>query len=125
MNRDGRRHLGISELGARPLTIPRKIVVASSITSSKEEEKRKLSSPQARVYVLGTKPIQDHHLRILARGPKFGFEPRLSPAEKLGAARAIARCVPEERSMCLGECVDYFSRDYESTEGPRQVKTCD
>lgn len=55
--------------------------------------------------------LPDRHRRELELGPKFCFEPRLQPVDKVVLARGISRHADEdERSRCVNECVEAFAR---------------
>ncbi|KAH9364845.1 hypothetical protein HPB48_019549 [Haemaphysalis longicornis] len=65
--------------------------------------KEKASPTQGRLQTLGEVQLPEHHLRELELGPKFCFEPRLLPVDKVALARGISRHAPEaERSSYHG-----------------------
>ncbi|KAK8771482.1 hypothetical protein V5799_025274 [Amblyomma americanum] len=68
---------------------------------------------QGRFIDLSDQEIPERHKKVLRMGPKFAFEPRPRPVEKLACSRNIVRLAPEDmRPRCTVDCVDVLERTH-------------
>ncbi|KAH6929321.1 hypothetical protein HPB50_026522 [Hyalomma asiaticum] len=57
--------------------------------------KKKKGRPQGDIRVLGDCSVPEKVRNVLCLGPKFAFEPKVPPAERVALSRSISRFVPE------------------------------
>ncbi|KAH6925274.1 hypothetical protein HPB50_003177 [Hyalomma asiaticum] len=71
--------------------------------------KKKKGRPQGDIRVLGDCSVPENVRNVLCLGPKFAFEPKVPPAERVALSRSISRFVPEgEQARCVSECIEAF-----------------
>ncbi|KAH6946071.1 hypothetical protein HPB50_011466 [Hyalomma asiaticum] len=57
--------------------------------------KKKKGRPQGDIRTLGDCSVPENVWNVLCLGPKFAFEPKVPPAERVALSRSISRFVPE------------------------------
>ncbi|KAH6948705.1 hypothetical protein HPB50_025895 [Hyalomma asiaticum] len=57
--------------------------------------KKKKGRPQGDIRTLGDCSVPENVRNVLCLGPKFAFEPKVPPAERVALSRSISRFVPE------------------------------